>query len=77
MGDGVEGSLEKLRIAGLAARDHAGHLSLLTEFCCVACLPKHGWVAGENSSGRFTRWVERQMRDGEDAPPHDKSEGPA
>ncbi len=57
VGDGMEESLEKLRIAGLVARDHDGRVILLTDSCRVGCHPDHGWVAGEDSTGRFTRWM--------------------
>jgi len=57
VGSELEECLTKLQLAGLAAIDPDGVMRLLTEFCQVAAMPDLGWVAGENSSGRFTRWM--------------------
>ena len=53
----VDDTLRRLRFAGIAAVDSEGVLRLLTELCQVVIVPNVGWVAGENSTGRLTRWV--------------------
>lgn len=57
MGEGLDTSLEYLRRQGLAKLGHDGVLRLLTNTCRVLCTPTHGWVAGEDESGRLMRWI--------------------
>jgi hypothetical protein len=61
LGEGLDGALEHLRFNGLAALGPDGVIRLLTHGCQVACLPDFGWVAAENESGRFTRWMGRHL----------------
>lgn len=61
MGEGLDAAMSHLRFNGLAAVGPDGVLRLLTHGCQVACIPDLGWVAAENESGRFTRWVERSL----------------
>jgi hypothetical protein len=58
---GVGPFLERLRVEGLAALDESGVLRLLTHECTVAVLPDGSWVAGENVTGRLTRWVLKRV----------------
>jgi hypothetical protein len=57
----VDCSLSRLRLAGLAAVDENGILRLLTERCAVLAHPELGFLAGEDSTGRLTRWVIRDL----------------
>jgi hypothetical protein len=59
----LDSSLSRLRLAGIAAVDHQGILRLLTEQCAVVCHPQLGYLAGENSTGRLTRWVARDIQE--------------
>ncbi|MNY56260.1 hypothetical protein D3C86_1923190 [compost metagenome] len=51
--------LEKLKSTGLVFIE-GGKLKLLTDKCQCAVLPNGKIVAGENKSGRFTRWFNRE-----------------
>lgn len=43
--------------------DGAGKLNLLTDACTTATLPDGRYIAGENKTGRLTRWIEAYVRD--------------
>lgn len=51
--------LEKLKSTGLVFVEN-NKLKLLTDNCQCAVLPNGKLVAGENKSGRFTRWFNRE-----------------
>lgn len=57
----VAQAIQRLEAAGLVGADaaHANIYRLLTKECAVVFLPDGRLVAGENNSGRLTRWVDR------------------
>ncbi|MCZ8206532.1 DUF6602 domain-containing protein [Gemmatimonas sp.] len=61
MEEGLPASLDYLRRHGLALLGLDGILRLLTHKCRVGVSPPHGWVAGEDETGRFTRWMLAQQ----------------
>jgi hypothetical protein len=59
----LEASINQLVEAGLVGSDasRGNVFRLLTRECLVACLPDGRVIAGENVSGRMTRWLDRNM----------------
>ena len=57
--------LEYLRKSGLAGNSTTkpSVWGLLTKRCSVAILPDGRYVAGENITGRFSRWIEKLTRE--------------
>ena len=58
----LEDSVKNLYKAGLISIEN-GKLRLLTRECSIAVLPDGRFVAGENSSGRFSNWLEKYQKD--------------
>lgn len=58
-GDALPGFLDRARKAGVAALA-GSEFRLLTDFCQVVFNSEVGWVAGENSTGRLSRWLLRR-----------------
>jgi hypothetical protein len=53
--------IEKLKRTGLASVEN-NKLKLLTDLCQCVIMPDGRTVAGDNKTGRLTRWVENQMK---------------
>jgi hypothetical protein len=66
---------EGLQHTGLVA--FAGDVpELLTDLCKVTALPDGRWVAADDSTGRFTRWLEALAKTSADSPQSLDVEGP-
>jgi hypothetical protein len=61
--------LDRVRLEGIAAVDEKGVLRNLTDQCMVVMLPDGSIVAGENSTGRLTRWVNARKAAGDEYGP--------
>jgi len=58
-GLGVEAFIERMKSTGLVHLYARRRMRLITENCTTAILADGTFVAGENSTGRLTRWVVR------------------
>jgi hypothetical protein len=59
----IEAFIERMKSTGLVHVDARRQMRLITETCTTAVLADGTFVAGENSTGRLTRWVVRWQRE--------------
>ena len=58
----VEDLVNELLSTRLVARAPEGNLELITKVCQCAILPNGEYVAGDDTSGRMSRWLNRELR---------------
>ncbi|MUG85698.1 hypothetical protein GNP92_04945 [Paenibacillus timonensis] len=58
-GHSIDGFITRLNKMGILYVDSKGNLELLTDELLTAILPDGRFVAGENKTGRFERWIKK------------------